>query len=80
MLDFGLTEKTGVDTTGEASGFVNSEIKYSTLALACYAFGQNFNVTPIALLAAQCACVNGGPSGASSPAGRPRARSTRRKR
>lgn len=60
MLDFGLTEKTGIDTTGEASGFVNSEIKYSTLALACYAFGQNFNVTPIALLAAQCACVNGG--------------------
>ena len=60
MQDFGLTEKTGIDTTGEASGFVNSEIKYSTLALACYAFGQNFNVTPIALLAAQCACVNGG--------------------
>ena len=60
MLDFGLTEKTSIDTTGEASGFVNSEIKYSTLALACYAFGQNFNVTPIALLAAQCACVNGG--------------------
>ncbi|MFQ6976541.1 MAG: penicillin-binding transpeptidase domain-containing protein [Oscillibacter sp.] len=59
MLDFGLTEKTGIDTTGEASGFVNSEIKYSTLALACYAFGQNFNVTPIALLAARCACVNG---------------------
>lgn len=60
MLDFGLTEKTGVDTTGEASGFVNSEIKYSTLALACYAFGQNFNVTPLALIAAQAACVNGG--------------------
>ena len=36
------------------------QVKYSTLALACYAFGQNFNVTPIALLAAQCACVNGG--------------------
>ena len=35
-------------------------MKSSTLALACYAFGQNFNVTPIALLAAQCACVNGG--------------------
>ena len=60
MQDFGLLEKTGIDTTGEASGFANSEIKYSTLALACYAFGQNFNVTPIALLAAQCACVNGG--------------------
>ena len=60
MQDFGLLEKTGIDTTGETSGFANSEIKYSTLALACYAFGQNFNVTPVALLAAQCACVNGG--------------------
>ena len=60
MQDFGLLEKTGIDTTGEASGFANSEIKYSTLALACYAFGQNFNVTPVALLAAQCVCVNGG--------------------
>ena len=60
MQDFGLLEKTSIDTTGEASGFANSEIKYSTLALACYAFGQNFNVTPVALLAAQCACVNGG--------------------
>lgn len=60
MQDFGLLEKTGIDTTDEASGFANSEIKYSTLALACYAFGQNFNVTPVALLAAQCACVNGG--------------------
>ena len=60
MKDFGLMEKTGIDTTGEASGFANKEIEYSTLALACYAFGQNFNVTPIALLAAQCACVNGG--------------------
>ena len=60
MKAFGLTSKTGVDTTGEASGFVNSEIEYSTLALGCYAFGQNFNVTPIALLSAQAACVNGG--------------------
>ena len=60
MKAFGLTEKTGVDTTGEASGFVNKEIEYSKLALACYAFGQNFNVTPVALLNAQAACVNGG--------------------
>ena len=60
MQDFGLTDYTGIDTSGEEKGFVNEEIEYSTLALACYAFGQNFNVTPIALLAAQCACVNGG--------------------
>ena len=60
MKAFGLTGKTGIDTTGEASGFVNKEIEYSALALGCYAFGQNFNVTPIALLSAQAACVNGG--------------------
>ena len=28
--------------------------------LACYSFGQNFIVTPIQLIAAQAACVNGG--------------------
>ena len=60
MKAFGLTGKTDVDTTGEASGFVNKEIEYSTLALACYAFGQNFNVTPLSLINAQAACVNGG--------------------
>lgn len=60
MKAFGLIGKTGVDTTGEASGFVNKEIEYSTLALACYAFGQNFNVTPLSLINAQAACVNGG--------------------
>jgi len=60
MNAFGLTAKTGIDTTGEAPGFMNDEINYSRLALACYAFGQNFNVTPVALIAAQAACINGG--------------------
>ena len=60
MKAFGLVEKTGIDTTGEAIGFVNKEITYSTLALACYAFGQNFNVTPMSLLSATIACINGG--------------------
>ena len=60
MKAFGLVEKTGIDTTGEAIGFVNEEITYSTLALACYAFGQNFNVTPMSLLSATIACINGG--------------------
>ena len=60
MKAFGLTEKTGIDTSGEASGLTNEEINHSTLALACYAFGQNFLVTPVALINAQAACVNGG--------------------
>ena len=33
---------------------------YKRQDLACYAFGQNFNVTPIALITAQAACINGG--------------------
>lgn len=60
MNAFGLTQKTGIDTTGETPGFMNKEINYSSLALACYAFGQNFNVTPVALITAQAACINGG--------------------
>ncbi len=60
MKDFGLTQPTKLDITGETSGFVNSEIMNSTLALACYAFGQNFNVTPVSLITAQAACINGG--------------------
>ena len=60
MNAFGLTKKTGIDTTGEAEGFMNKEINYSKLALACYAFGQNFNVTPVSLISAQAACINGG--------------------
>mgnify|MGYP002238705261 CR=1 FL=1 len=33
---------------------------FSQLDLACYAFGQNFNVTPHLPIAAQAACINGG--------------------
>lgn len=60
MNDFGLMNGTGVDLDGEATGVSASPENFTQLDLACYAFGQNFNVTPIALLAAQCACVNGG--------------------
>lgn len=60
MKNFGLMEETGVDLDGEATGIFMDPDKFSQLDLACYAFGQNFNVTPIALVAAQAACVNGG--------------------
>ena len=60
MKNFGLMEGTGVDLDGEATGIFMSPDKFTQLDLACYAFGQNFNVTPIALIAAQAACVNGG--------------------
>ena len=60
MSDFGLMTGTGVDLDGEATGVFASPDSFTQLDLACYAFGQNFNVTPLALIAAQAACVNGG--------------------
>ena len=60
MNDFGLMQGSGVDLDGEASGVFASPESFTQLDLACYAFGQNFNVTPVALIAAQAACVNGG--------------------
>lgn len=60
MRSFGLMSGSGVDLDGEAEGIFINEKDFTTLDLACYAFGQNFNVTPVALAAAQAACINGG--------------------
>ena len=60
MKDFGLMQTTGVDLQGEAVGVAASEKNFKTIDLASYAFGQNFTVTPIQLIAAQAACINGG--------------------
>lgn len=60
MKSFGLMNTTGVDLGGEAVGVFASADSFTQLDLACYAFGQNFTVTPLALIAAQAACINGG--------------------
>ena len=60
MESFGLMSTTGVDLGGEAVGVFASPSSFTQLDLACYAFGQNFTVTPLGLIAAQAACVNGG--------------------
>lgn len=61
MKSFGLTEKTGVDMIGEVPGIISEEsLKNDIAALASYSFGQTFNVTPLALIRAQAACINGG--------------------
>ena len=54
----GYYEKTGIDLPGEANGIFASEM--SALDLAIYAFGQNFNVTPIQQITAVSAVANGG--------------------
>ena len=62
LESFGLMEPTGVDMIGEVSGIFSSRAQFNTnvVSLASYAFGQTFNVTPLALIRAQAACVNGG--------------------
>ncbi len=62
MKDFGLMEATGIELNGEQTGIFASEEDFgkNVVSLAAYAFGQTCNVTPIALITAQAACVNGG--------------------
>ena len=60
MRSFGIMSPTGIDLGGEATGVFAADASFTQLDLACYAFGQNFTVTPLALITAQAACVNGG--------------------
>ena len=60
IQDFGLTKKTGVDLTGESSGIMFDYDKFNEVEQATVAFGQGISVTPIQLVRAVCACVNGG--------------------
>ena len=60
MKSFGLMDGTGIDLGGEATGIFADPSSFTQLDLACYSFGQNFNVTPLALITAQAACINGG--------------------
>lgn len=60
VKDFGLTEKTGVDLPGESSGIMFDYEDFHELEQATVAFGQGISITPIQLVRAICACVNGG--------------------
>ena len=57
---FGLTEKTGIDLPGESKGIMFDYDVFNELEQATVAFGQGISVTPMQLVRAVCACVNGG--------------------
>ncbi len=57
---FGLTEKTGIDLPGEANSTYHAEAKMGPVELSSTSFGQTFNITPMQLITAAAACVNGG--------------------
>ena len=62
LKSFGLMEETGVDMIGEVAGIFADEKTFNSnvVSLASYSFGQTFNVTPLGLIRAQAACINGG--------------------
>lgn len=60
VVKFGLTKKTDVDLTGESSGIMFPYEKFNEVEQATVAFGQGISITPIQLVRAICACVNGG--------------------
>lgn len=57
---FGFGEKTGIDLPGESTSTYHSEENMGVVELASSSFGQTFNVTPMQMLAAVSAAVNGG--------------------
>lgn len=58
--DFGFGKKTGIDLPGESSGIMFSYDAIGPLEAATIAFGQGLSVTPIQLVRAFSAIVNGG--------------------
>ena len=57
---FGFTEKTGVDLAGEATGILHRLENVGPVELATMSFGQSFQITPLQLLRAASAILNGG--------------------
>ena len=57
---FGIGRKTGVDIPGESGGIVIARGACKRVDIARVGFGQSVAVTPLQLLTAVCAVVNGG--------------------
>ena len=57
---FGLTEKTGIDLPGEATPLYVSRDNMGPVELASSAFGQTNKITPLHMITAYAAAVNGG--------------------
>ncbi|MBQ8616732.1 MAG: PASTA domain-containing protein [Clostridia bacterium] len=57
---FGLGRRTGIDLYGEASGILIPQKNVKDVDLARIGFGQSVAVTPIQMITAACAVVNGG--------------------
>ncbi len=57
---FGFGQMTGVDIPGEAAGILIDRDRCKRVDIARIGFGQSVAVTPLQLLTAACAAINGG--------------------
>lgn len=60
VTNFGFGEKTGVDLPGESTGIMFKKSVMGEVEQATVAFGQGLSVTPIQLVTAFSAVINGG--------------------
>ncbi len=60
MGKLGLLDKTGIDLSGEASTIIHKKENVGPVELATMSFGQSFQITPVQMLRAASAIVNGG--------------------
>ncbi len=60
LRDYGFGNLTSIDLPGEAAGQLKKPRNYSKLSKKFISFGYEIAVTPIQLLTAYCALVNGG--------------------
>ncbi len=56
----GLFKKTGIDLPGEAGSIMHKKENIKAVELATMSFGQSFQITPLQLLVASSAVINGG--------------------
>ncbi len=56
----GLFNKTGIDLPGEANSIMHKKQNIKAVELATMSFGQSFQITPLQLMTAASAVVNGG--------------------
>lgn len=60
LYAFGLGKKTGIDLPGEIDGLLINKKYVKNVDLARIGFGQSITVTPLQMITAACAAINGG--------------------
>lgn len=60
MGKLGLLSKTGIDLSGEAGTIIHKKENVGAVELATMSFGQSFQITPVQMLRATSAIINGG--------------------